>query len=88
MHSITSSNYFTILRLEIAVPLTKAELISENKIRKFLCISVFDYFLFLQFFDQNVDIRIFHRVMLLFEMFMRLCEQTRVEGDQFQSIFL
>ena len=74
MHFITDSNYFTILTLEIVVPLTKAELISENKIQKFLCISVFDYFLFLQFFNSNVDISIFHRMMLLFEVFIRLCE--------------
>ena len=86
---MTDSNYFTILTLEIVVPLTKSEIISENKVRKFLCISVFDYFLFLQFFNSNVDISIFHRMMLLLEMFiLSLCEHTRFESDHFQSIFL
>ena len=44
VHSETDSNYFTMLTLEIVAPLTKAELISENKLWKFLCISVFDFF--------------------------------------------
>ena len=88
MHFITASNFFTIQTLEIVVPLTKAEVISVNQFRTFLYISVFEYFLFLLFFDKNVEIKILDSVMLLFEIFMKFREKTSVESNQFQSSFL
>ena len=88
MHFITASNFFTIRTLEIVVPLTKAEVISENQFRTFLYISVFEYFLFLLLFDKNVEIKILDNVMMLFEIFMKFCEKTSVENNQFQSSFL